>query len=530
MATQTNNIMLLELDAASPIRGQHRSIDALDDLVLSPTTIALSPSGAVSMNSTGSTIGIGNVSATGAISVGTAGNRAITLGNATNTGTFTINTGSGGFVLSTNATAGTIGIGTDNGTGAISIGTGTGSRAISIASGANDGAVNIATAATAGRATVVGNTTGSSSLRLFAGTGAATLSTGTTGGSINLTTTGFVGIADGAGTGAISIAGSLATGARTISIGTGGSGAKNITLGEATVAGSSTTINGGTAGGVNIAITAVAIPVNISTGSTAGTVAIGTGSAAHTLAFGTGLGNKTVQVGSTSGTSSLTLQTGTGAMTFGAGGAYDVNAAGLVTIDSSGNEIRIGADSVAQAIRIGTAGARSIVIGSTGASKITMSGGAGGIVIDNASANAQRGISQSCFNQGVATIAAGAIVALLNNPTVRGTITVTAASANAASSMERVPAGVNNFSVATGGFGDMTCVPGLLAMVLFDVAPANTDVGKPVYLSSTAGTASLTAPSASGQTIYRIGYLSHSTAFSGLYKIIWQPQFIADIP
>ena len=68
------------------------------------------------------------------------------------------------------------------------------------------------------------------------------------------------------------------------------------------------------------------------------------------------------------------------------------------------------------------------------------------------------------------------------------------------------------------------------AMVSFDTAPGVGDVGKAVYVSvSSAGTATVTAPSAAGDTVYRVGYLMSSTAASGLYKILFQPQFLVEI-
>lgn len=61
----------------------------------------------------------------------------------------------------------------------------------------------------------------------------------------------------------------------------------------------------------------------------------------------------------------------------------------------------------------------------------------------------------------------------------------------------------------------------------FTSNPSSGDQGKAVYLSTTAGEVSLTAPSASGDKVVRIGFLYSSTALStGVYPVIWQPQFI----
>jgi hypothetical protein len=69
-------------------------------------------------------------------------------------------------------------------------------------------------------------------------------------------------------------------------------------------------------------------------------------------------------LGDTTGASATTIRTGTGAMTFTAGGIFDVNAVGAVSIDSSGGTIGIGVDANAFGINIGTgAAARLITIG-----------------------------------------------------------------------------------------------------------------------------------------------------------------------
>ena len=97
MATQTNNFILLEKDPSSPIRGQQRSVDAADDLVLSPACVALAPTGNVTLNQTVGGVALGaltiasaadvtgNVGIT-AKSVSVSDSGAALLGNITTTG------------------------------------------------------------------------------------------------------------------------------------------------------------------------------------------------------------------------------------------------------------------------------------------------------------------------------------------------------------------------------------------------------------------------------------------------------------
>jgi hypothetical protein len=75
----------------------------------------------------------------------------------------------------------------------------------------------------------------------------------------------------------------------------------------------------------------------------------------------------------------------------------------------------------------------------------------------------------------------------------------------------------------------MTTV-GQVSGVTFTSNPSSGDQGKAVYLSTTAGQATLTAPSASGDHVVRIGFLYSSTAITtGVYPIIFQPQYISQI-
>ena len=82
-------------------------------------------------------------------------------------------------------------------------------------------------------------------------------------------------------------------------------------------------------------------------------VSIGADAAAHD-----------VTVGSITGAATLTHQSGTGAMTFTAGGIFDVNATDAVTIDSTAGTLGLGEGANDFDINIGTAGDRTITVGS----------------------------------------------------------------------------------------------------------------------------------------------------------------------
>ena len=276
----------------------------------------------------------------------------LTSGGFTTTGVGTVSIGADAaaatYQFGTGAAVKTVTVGSTNSTSSLVLDSGTGN--IDIGAGAQARTINIGTGAAVVETINIG------------GTGANPIRIGNTqtGGSVNIgdAMTGgtiTIGGTTNAMTGTITLGGGI--GAQAINLATGGTGAKTTTLGS-TASTSSTKIDSGT-GNIDIGTTAQARSINV---GTAGAV-------------------QAVTVGSTNSTSSLVSQTGTGAMTFTAGGVFDVNATGLLTLDSSGGAINIGNDAVAQAINIGTgAAARTITVGNTtGASAVNLTAGTGNV-------------------------------------------------------------------------------------------------------------------------------------------------------
>lgn len=146
-----------------------------------------------------------------------------------------------------------------------------------------------------------------------------------------------------------------------------------------------------------------------------------------------------------------------------------------------------------------------------------------------------RGFAYLCTNRTASAISDGYIVALQASPAADSVYAqVVLANANGGSANLRIPFGA---AMNQGGSAWAAAANGLVQKigmfpVKFAVAPAGgADIGKPVYLSETDGQATLTAPSTSGRTIYRLGYLARGVAdAAGLWYVDWSPQFIADIP
>lgn len=337
-------------------------------------------------------------------------------------------------------TAGNFNVGQDNAANAINIGGGTTARAITIASGAALHTVAIGSAS-AGAMTIdsaAGISLDAATASNFTVTGAGLdLTLSGVGGAVNVTSTqnendaivieasdAVGGVQIRAGTGGILIGNEADTTAITLGL-IAPTSTRNITIGAGTVvtAAVTDTINVGTDGAttnansvktVNINTGTVAVGqvlTNIATGAvTSGThtTSIATGArAAGTMAvdIATGTGTKTVSVGNVDGLTTLNIRgitllndsvnvatsinagTSTGAVTIGnavsgiinitGGAAVNIDAVGVLELNSSAGVIGIGNDAVAQNINIGTGAAvRVITIGNgSGATSVVVNSG-----------------------------------------------------------------------------------------------------------------------------------------------------------
>jgi hypothetical protein len=99
------------------------------------------------------------------------------------------------------------------------------------------------------------------------------------------------------------------------------------------------------------------------------------------------------------------------------------------------------------------------------------------------------------------------------------------ADATSSSTAFAIAIAVENGAVANG----KVVLSGNAFVVIMGTAP--TAVGVRLYLDTTAGQATETAPSGSGNVVYEIGFaLSTSPAFGSAYPVLFQPQFIEVIP
>ena len=130
-------------------------------------------------------------------------------------------------------------------------------------------------------------------------------------------------------------------------------------------------------------------------------------------------------------------------MTFTAGGAFDVNATGAVTIDSSGGTIGVGTDAVAQAINVGTgAAARTITIGN--------STGATSVVLDVGTGNLDLGVTATAHTVRIgSTTGASALTLQAGSGNINATAAVTTTDGIASGTAKRVGGVASSSSAAS---------------------------------------------------------------------------------
>lgn len=98
---------------------------------------------------------------------------------------------------------------------------------------------------------------------------------------------------------------------------------------------------------------------------------------------------------------------------------------------------------------------------------------------------------------------------------------------NAATASRAHVVGVAQSAAAGAGLAvPVTMVPGRLVAMTFDVAPVAGNQGSPVYLHTVNGQVSLTAPVASGTTVFRVGILQDAAN----RRVAFFPQFVGVNP
>ena len=241
-----------------------------------------------------------------------------------------------------------------------------------------------------------------------------------------------------------------------------------------------------------------------------------------------------------------------------ADGPLDLDAVGILSLNSSGAAINVGNDANNFAINVGTGGTRTVTIGSATAT-LTLDSTAGAMNItvpDNSAAawlvqgaadvprlalattNSTESLNVNANvtvtkTDGTGAFAietvAGEALAIGDVITVSGTAgKYFKSDADSATAVRQNVTGIAMITSSADGQLARVAVSGV-ATVTFTGAIANTDIGKFAYLSATGGQATLTAPTASGSTVYKIGIVASGTGATSA-SVIVQPQYIATNP
>jgi urease beta subunit len=415
-------------------------------------------------NNTG-TISVGSNSVNQNINVGTAGARTIQVGSVNATAvnvdavTFSIDSsnasnintssgiltvaGSGGLALNSNA--GVINLGNEAVTGAINVGT-AGARTIQVGS-ASATAVNVDAVTFSVDSSSASNINTSSGVLTVGGAGGLALNSN--GGVINL--------GNEAVSGNINIG---TAGSRTIQVGSASATAVNLDASTFSIESSSAS-NVSTSSGVLTVGGAGGVDVN----STGGVINIGNAAVSGAINVGTG-GSRTVQVGSASATAvnvdavTFSIDASSGSNINTSSGVLTLGGSGGVAVNSNNGVINIGNESHNNNINIGSAGARTVQVGSSSAVAVNIDAGSSGISLDatgNSNFNTSSGLLSVGGHSGLNLNSATGVINVGNeavnggiNVGTAGTRTIQVGSNNATVNVNSGSGGIN-LSTTTGG-------------------------------------------------------------------------------
>ena len=263
--------------------------------------------------------------------------------------------------------------------------------------------------------------------------------------------------------------------------------------------------------------------------------ALGINSANGAISIGTDADNQNISVG-TDGTRAIVIgKTASAATTL---SMY--SRGGTLTVDAEGQTADISATSVNLTALNGMVLKASGTVGST----LQIKNSANLVLADFRSSSIDIGTATTAVLLGAGSGAAAyttqaAAGTWLPAPALSAITTGEVLAINSAGVLAKADANgtykdVVGISLATAGAGAaalaVSTVPGGVVYAKFASAPAAGDVGGPVYLSETAGAVSVAFPTANGARVQKMGILLKATSpGASLYPILFVPQFIADL-
>ena len=214
------------------------------------------------------------------------------------------------------------------------------------------------------------------------------------------------------------------------------------------------------------------------------------------------------------------------------GTTVDISGGGAVTLNSTASTIAIGSNNTTSIDINAATSAAAVDLQIAGASYLAMNG-------TNASLDAAKSLVFT--TKGTAALPSAATAVILGNGSgatinkgkicaldTDGEIILADCNAGAPGDAVRTVMGAPLADIANSQAGPV-CVGGLVPVFCAADGDAITaNIGKPVYLTATAGAVASTAPTAAGNTVYQVGILQAAST-ANLAYVVWAPQFIADI-
>lgn len=467
-----------------------------EDFLVTLSDVDMDVSGTITLDAT-TTITIGGDNDTSAINIGTSASaRTITIGNATGATTMDLNSGTGGVTVDTTS-GGTISLDAIGAASNFSVATNGSAQDLTLSvTGATDSSVVIDSSGTGADAVDINATAGGITVDAV-----GALSLDSTGTASNLTLT-----ANDAGTATL-----------TIEVTNAGAGAGDLDINAdnaITVDGASFSVDG--TSNSNVSVTGGNLVLSTITSGTleltsAGLVDLNAGANLDVDVTGTVdiLATSTFSIDGT-GNSNVSATSGNLVLSTITSGTLELTSAGDMDIN--------GPDNSASAIGIDAGGLDYITIDSTNSAEQ---------IIFHQDISLASGVGFTYdFLVGSTGITVGDLVAMEYGLSAR----VITADANDAQEEQRFVVGVAKTTTGATGTGKVHTVQGQIVPVTFGAAPAAADNGKRVYLSTTPGQATLTAPTSASTNVFQVGILIGGDGASNPANILFIPQFIARRP
>lgn len=214
-------------------------------------------------------------------------------------------------------------------------------------------------------------------------------------------------------------------------------------------------------------------------------------------------------------------------------GAFSIDGTGASNVSATSGNLTL-STITSGSLNLTSAGDSTYTVPDPSSSALTVTDGTSNYLVVDSSAGAEK-LDLPQFNN---LSGAAGLIMTSNDSLVAGNLVqieqpsgdVGLADADTGTLNDALVMGVSKGSVSPAGSGPIHTVPGTLVPVLFASAPAASSNGLPVYLSTTAGQATMTAPTGVSTVTYIIGFLQGADGADTTPDVLFMPQFISKGP